>query len=351
MARTVLSRVLRAGLVMVGIGALALQGGAAWGAWWLVDNQRSLKDQVVAQQFGSPPEIQSLVSQAGMSERGSLYFRTSLPRIVPSYEFGRYCTRSEPGIGVLGCFTLRDERIYLYDVTDERLTSIEPVVAAHEMLHAAWARLTAEEQDALAILLEEGFADLGPDHRLVERIASYEASDPRSRIPELYAILGTEVSPLPESLEAHYETLFDDRERVVALAEEIYLVFDSIQAELERLSTELQSRSAEIEGLRFTYEEESGALTGDILRFNEKASIPGAFPSKSEFEAARSALVERQNRLENMRVSLQTKIAEYNELLEELVTLNDEVSELNQGINVTLREQVELSSPATGIED
>ena len=52
-----------------------------------------------------------------------------------------------------------------------------------------------------------------------------------------------------------------------------------------------------------------------------------------------------------MRVSLQTKIAEYNELLEELVTLNDEVSELNQGINVTLREQEELSSPATGIED
>jgi chromosome segregation ATPase len=136
----------------------------------------------------------------------------------------------------------------------------------------------------------------------------------------------------------------------VDLADRVYRVFDTLQAELEQLSNELNSRNAEIEGLRFTYEETSRVLAADIGAFNEKADTPGAFPSKSQFEAARSELVERQTRLESMRITLQTKITDYNTLLEELNTLNDEVSELNQGINVTLDEEEELTPPSTDIE-
>ena len=344
------SRILRAGIALLALGALALQGGAAWGALWVVENQRMIKDQLVAHQFETPENISSYIDQAGLSDQGSLYLRTSLPRVVPAYEFDRYCTRNEPGIGVLGCYTTRDSRIYLYDVTDPRLESIEPVVAAHEMLHAVWFRKTSEERDALAPLLEEAYAALGPDHPLIERMASYEADDPASRLPELYSIIGTEIREIPEALEAHYAEYFANRALVVDLADRVYRVFDTLQAELEQLSNELSSRNAEIEGLRFTYEETSRVLAGDIVAFNEKASTPGAFPSKSQFEATRAELVTRQERLESMRITLQTKIAEYNDRLEELNTLNDEVSELNQGINVTLEEEEELTPPSTDIE-
>jgi len=309
-----------------------------------------IKDQLVAHQFETPENISSYIDQAGLSDQGSLYLRTSLPRVVPAYEFDRYCTRNEPGIGVLGCYTTRDSRIYLYDVTDPRLESIEPVVAAHEMLHAVWFRKTSEERDALAPLLEEAYAALGPDHPLIERMASYEADDPASRLPELYSIIGTEIREIPEALEAHYAEYFANRARVVDLADRVYRVFDTLQAELEQLSNELSSRNAEIEGLRFTYEETSRVLAADIVAFNEKAATPGAFPSKSQFEATRAELVTRQERLESMRITLQTKITEYNERLEELNTLNDEVSELNQGINVTLEEEEELTPPSTDIE-
>ena len=344
------SKILRAGIALLALGALALQGGAAWGALWVVENQRMIKDQLVAHQFETPENISSYIDQAGLSDQGSLYLRTSLPRVVPAYEFDRYCTRNEPGIGVLGCYTTRDSRIYLYDVTDPRLESIEPVVAAHEMLHAVWFRKTSEERDALAPLLEEAYAALGPDHPLIERMASYEADDPASRLPELYSIIGTEIREIPEALEAHYAEYFANRALVVDLADRVYRVFDTLQAELEQLSNELSSRNAEIEGLRFTYEETSRVLAGDIVAFNEKASTPGAFPSKSQFEATRAELVTRQERLESMRITLQTKITEYNERLEELNTLNDEVSELNQGINITLEEEEELTPPSTDIE-
>jgi hypothetical protein len=347
------SKILRAGIALLALGALALQGGAAWGALWVVENERNIKDQLVAYQFDTPESVASYIEQAGLSETGALYLKASLPRVVPSFEFGRYCTRNEPGIGVLGCYTTRDSRIYLYDVTDPRLESIEPVVATHEMLHAVWFRKTTAERDALAPLLEEAFAALGPDHPLVERIATYEADNPASRIPELYSIIGTEVREIPDALEAHYSRYFDDRSKVVDLADHFYLVFDTLQAELEQLSNELNSRNAEIEGLRFTYEETNRILNADILNFNERARIPptDSSPSRSQFEAERGALIERQARLKSMRETLETKITEYNTLLEELNVLNDEVSALNQGINVTLEAKEELTPPPTDIEE
>lgn len=344
-------RVGRGAVALVALSALALQGGVAWGATWVVDNEKHLKDQLIAYQFEPSEDIKRYVDEAGLSAMGELYLMASQPQVVPAVEFDRYCTRSEPGIGVLGCYTLRDQRIYLYDVTDPRLTPMEPVVAAHEMLHAAWARLSAEEHDRLAVLLEEGFAMLPPDHELRSRIQSYEANNPASRIPELYAILGTEVANLPADLEAHYSIYFDDRMKCVRMAEKFYAVFEALVEERDLLVLNLESRSAEIEGLKFTYEETAAALRRDILAFNEKAPIPGAFPSRSEFEATRAALIDRQNRLTGMRTSLEAKIAEFNALLEDLTRLNNELSELNRGINVTLEAQEEIEPDPELVED
>lgn len=333
----------RAAVAAVALGALAMQGGAAWGATWVIENEQHLKDQLIALQFDPSPDIERYVVEAGLSELGALYLKTSLPEVVPAYEFERYCSKSEPGIGVLGCYTLRDQRIYLYDVTDPRLVSMEPVVAAHEMLHAAWDRLDTSEQERLGVLLEQGFAALPADHELRTRIENYEDSDPRSRIPELYAILGTEIYPLPTELEDHYSLFFSDRSKSVALADAFYSVFDTLVEERDALVLNLESRVAEIEGLKFTYEEAAASLRADILAFNDRAATPGGFPSKSEFDSTRNALVERQDRLEGLRVTLQEKIGEYNALLDDLTTLNDELTELNEGINITLEVQDELA--------
>lgn len=339
--KSVLSRVGRAMVVVLAAGALVLQAGAASGAMWVAQNETSLRDQLIAYQFDAPDDILRYIDEAGLSETGALYFLTSLPKIVSGVEFDRYCTRKEPGIGVLGCYTTKDRRIYLFDVTDERLTSMEPVVAAHEMLHAAWARLSVEERNRLADLLEEGFAALPDDHQLRDRIASYEADNPESRIPELYAILATEIRTLPDALEDHYSMYFSERSRVVDLADEVYRVFDTVTDQLRALATDLESRAAEIEGLRFTWEQTSQVLWADIDAFNEKA-LAGGFTRKSDFEATRAPLADRRSRLLTLRTTLQTKIDEYNTLLEELNRLNAEVSELNQGINITLREVDEL---------
>lgn len=348
-ARSATSRLGRAFIVVLSAAALVLQGGAAWGVMWVSENETYLKDRLVAYQFNAPDDILRYIEQAGLSPTGELYFLTSLPQVVPGVEFDRYCTKKEPGIGVLGCYTTRDGRIYLFDVTDERLASIEPVVAAHEMLHAAWARLSVEERTRLAVLLEEGFATLPADHQLQERIASYEADNPASRIPELYAILGTEIRELPAELEAHYALYFSDRTKVVDLSDDVYRVFSTLSDALQALVTELESRAAEIEGLRFAYDQANDALRSDIQAFNDRANSGGF--TQAEFDAARGALVERQTRLRGLRETLEQKIDEYNALLEELNLLNAEVSELNQGINVTLEEAEALEPTEPEVEE
>lgn len=348
--RTVGQKVGRVTLALVAVGVLALQGGVAWGATWVLDNEKYLKDHLIAKQFEPSNDITRYVEEAGLSPLGELYLLASLAKVVPAYEFDRYCTRSEPGIGVLGCYNLRDQRIYLYDVTDPRLTSMEPVVAAHEMLHAAWDRLTPEDHERLAVLLEEGFAMLPADHELRGRIQNYEQSNPASRIPELYAILGTEIANLPTELEAHYRNYFDDRVKSVRLAQQFYAVFEILVEERDALVINLESRAAEIEGLKFTYEESAAVLRQDVRAFNEKAATPGGFPSRSDFEATRASLLERQSRLEGLRISLMEKIDEYNALLEDLTRLNTELSELNRGLNITLEAQEELEADGALVE-
>ncbi|MFZ9088398.1 MAG: hypothetical protein ACO2Z1_05965 [Pontimonas sp.] len=336
------TRLWRGFVVLLALTAIGGQGALAWGATWVTDNRQWISDRAFALQFEPDPELLNYVRDAALTEEGEIYLFASLPEIVPAGEFDRYCSRDEPGIGVLGCYRLAEKRIYLYDVTDERLEAMEPVIAAHEMLHAAWHRFTIAEQQRLAGLLEEGFAALPDDHPLHERIASYEANDPNSRIPELYALMGTEIAELPEELEQHYRTFFTDRSSVVALADEVYAIFATFDSELQSLADDLKARSDIIDGLKAQYELDSSVLGADISVYNERVARYNAgedVSGSNRFDAERDDLIARQQALKAERDEILRQIDEYNALLDQLNILNQELGELNQGINITLEEQ------------
>lgn len=343
---TVATRLWRALIVLLAVVAIAAQGALAWGATWVSDNRQWISDRAFALQFEPDPELLNYVRDASLTAEGEVYLFASLPEIVPAGEFDRYCSRDEPGIGVLGCYRLAEKRIYLYDVTDERLEAMEPVIAAHEMLHAAWHRFTTAEQQRLAGLLEEGFAALPDDHPLHERIASYEANDPTSRIPELYALMGTEISELPDELEAHYAVYFADRSAVVALADEVYAIFATFDSELQSLADGLEARSDIIDALKAQYELDSSVLGADINVYNERVAHYNAgedVSGSNRFDEERDELIARQQALKAERDEILRQIDEYNALLDQLNILNQELGELNQGINITLEEQESIA--------
>ena len=341
-------RIYRGGIIVIALGALALQGAAVWGGYWVATNHQWVSDRAIALQFEPGPDIRAYASQATMTAEAEVYFYASQPEVVPAVEFDRFCSREEPGIGVLGCYKLGEKRIYLYDVTDERLSAMEPVIAAHEMLHAVWDRFSAAEKDELGALLEDAFAALPDDHPLIERIAIYEETDPRSRIPELYALLGTEVSVLPRELEDHYGLYFSDRSRVVEFATEVNSIFSTFSDELGRLVADLEARGDVIDQRKAEYELAAEILGADIAVYNDRVSryndgedIDGA----ENFDAERNDLIARQAALRVDQAEIQALIDEHNRLLDELNVLNQELTEINQGVNVTVEQQESLDDP------
>ena len=341
-------RIYRGVIIVIALGALALQGAAVWGGYWVATNHQWVSDRAIALQFEPGPDIRAYASQATMTAEAEVYFYASQPEVVPAVEFDRFCSREEPGIGVLGCYKLGEKRIYLYDVTDERLSAMEPVIAAHEMLHAVWDRFSAAEKDELGVLLEDAFAALPDDHPLIERIAIYEETDPRSRIPELYALLGTEVSVLPRELEDHYGLYFSDRSRVVEFATEVNSIFSTFSDELGRLVADLEARGDVIDQRKAEYELAAEILGADIAVYNDRVSryndgedIDGA----ENFDAERNDLIARQAALRVDQAEIQALIDEHNRLLDELNVLNQELTELNQGVNVTVEQQESLDDP------
>lgn len=339
MSLSLLGRVV---LGLLAVVAIAGQGSLAWAAQWAHDNRQWLSDRAIARQFVPSEELRAYVADAGLSPEGEVYLFASVPEVVPAGEFDRYCSRDEPGIGVLGCYRLAEKRIFLYDVTDDRLEPMEPVIAAHEMLHAAWDRFDERTQNDIATLLEEGFAALPDDHQLRERIASYEDFDPNSRIPELYALMGTEVATLPAALEEHYARFFTDRQRVVSLAERVLAIFETFDSQLQALVDDLNQRSAVIDAAKREYEAAAEVLGAEIRAYNDKVAAYNAgenVAGAENFDEQYDDLTSRQGALRIERGEIQELIDEYNALLDELQILNQELTELNQGINITLEEQ------------
>ena len=320
----------------MGLASLCIvaQTGILAGAGWAAANPRQVSDAIIVHRFDPPARISALADAADMSERGRFVFYASVPEFVPAESFDLFCSRDEPGIGILGCFTFAEARIYLYDITDAQLEPFEIVVAAHEMLHAAWDRLSTAEQRALEAPLEAAFAELGPDHELVDRIASYEAFDPSSRIPELYAILGTEIAPLASELELHYAEYFDDRTVVVTIWQQIQAIFIELETELERLGAEIEVLAAQIDAELAATEAEAVVLEADITAFNARAERPGGYTSQSAFERDRDALRDRQTALNARIVANNAVIETYNGLVAEFRELNEQAAALNRALNI-----------------
>lgn len=344
----------RAGVLVLAVAFLATQVAVFSGASWALDNREKLSDRVTAWQFEPDDTLERLATEAGLSLEGEMYLWASLPEVVPAFEFDSFCSTREPGIGVLGCYRITEKRIYLYEVTDERLTAIVPVVTAHEMLHAAWYRFDQATKDSLAVMLEENFAALPDDHRMRERIVQYEERDPNSRIPELYALLGTEIAPLTNELEDHYSRFFDNRAAVVALADRVYAVFDSILEELQALVDDLEAQSAVIDERRADYEARSVDFQNDLAVYNDRVSRYNAgenVPGAANFEAQRNELIARRDALRAEREEIQTLIDTYNALYDQVQVLNQELTELNQGINITTVAPQETITPENGTPD
>ncbi|MDP3207591.1 MAG: hypothetical protein Q8M65_00445 [Rhodoglobus sp.] len=312
------------------------------GLAWMLTHLQRVADQFAVWQFAPPAAVEAYADRAAFSDEGRFLFFASRPVIAADTEFNDVCASQLEEVGILGCYLPGDKRIFLFDVTDVRLDGIEEVVAAHEMLHAAWDRMTDAERTELGVLLEAEAEKHSEDPGFAETLEFYALTEPGERLNELHSIVGTKFDIVAPALEAHYAQFFTNRAAVVSLHEKSNAVFQEQAAAVAALIARIDELAAAIDADYASYNAQYGQLNVDIDSFNSRADS-GDFGSQAEFNSERDALLARQRTLDAFYATIDARAAEYNVLLTQLDELNSAAAKLNEAINITPHETADSS--------
>ena len=320
-------------LATLGIMLVVALGGA--GAWVLTHQQR-VSDQFVVWQNEPTATIVAYADRSTMTGEGRFLFYASRPSIESTGSFDTHCASETEDVGILGCYVLSDRKIFLFNVTDDRLDGLEEVVAAHEMLHAAWDRMSDSERATITPLLEAEASARADDPAFVKTVKYYATAEPGERLNELHSIIGTEFADISAELESYYATFFSDRRALVQLHLTSDAVFTERQADISNIVDQTSALKSSIDADYVSYNSGYDSLNADITSFNEKADEGGYFTQR-EFDQQRQELVTRQADLDTLYASIAERVTQYDELVAQLDALNAEVTELNQSINIRPR--------------
>jgi len=300
-------------------------------AGFLFLNQQYVKDQVVVWGYSPSSNITAIENRIDLTQSGTFHFRATQPKVASSDTFNQDCPRQETASPILGCYT-SDHRIYIYDITNQQLDGLEEVTAAHEMLHAAWQRMSMNEQTRVGALLKTEYQKHTNDASLVERMEYYQRTEPGEFENELHSILGTEIEALSPELETYYGQYFNARQKVVALHEKYDAVFEALRTKADALYNEMTTLGASIDSRTNQYNADVQQLSADIETFNNRAN-DGSFSSISEFNRERSALVARSNTIDADRASISGDIDIYNAKYTEYQEVTSQIEVLNKSID------------------
>lgn len=302
-------------------------------AAWLWLNQQFIIDQLAVWQYKPSHEIAALADQSGMNDRGRFLYYASQPEVDGTQRFNKVCDRREEGTAILGCYN--GTKIFIYDVKDERLDGIKEVTAAHEMLHAAFQRMSGDERQKLSNLLEVEYKKLENMADYKERMAFYARTEPGERANELHSVIGTEVKDINPELEAHFAKYFVSRDKVVALHNQYQAVFQKLESDAKALYDELQALSKQVTQASASYNDDVVALNEAIQAFNRRATT-GDFTSESQFTRERSALMSQAGKLRDKRTSINDQITTYEVKRQAYNALAHESQELVDSLNSKL---------------
>ncbi|OGL31114.1 hypothetical protein A3F37_01905 [Candidatus Saccharibacteria bacterium RIFCSPHIGHO2_12_FULL_41_12] len=207
-------------------------------------NFQSLSDQIILRNYSPPPAVAKMSQDTTMTDRGKNIFYVNKPKFDDKKSFTQDCTVDEQSI-VLGCYVER-KGIYLLTVDEPKLAGVMQVTSAHEMLHAAYDRLSRSEKKKIDAEIERVFPSV-KNPRVRKNVEAYRAKDASSVPGELHSILGTEVAELSPMLEQYYAKYFSNRQKIVKYSSDYEQAFVSIQDQVSTYDKQLESLKATID--------------------------------------------------------------------------------------------------------
>ena len=291
--------------------------------WWLLRG------------YNPPSAVVDLASDTAMTAEARHIFYVNHPKVIgKASAFRQNCASTEQTI-VLGCYHGNQRGIFVYDVSDKRLSGIEQVTAAHEMLHAAYDRLDSAEKTRVNKLLTDFYKNQVKDERLIKTINSYKRTEPNDVVNEMHSIFGTEIVTLTPELETYYKQYFTNRQIVAQFASNYQAEFTGRAAQIDADDTKLKVLKTSIDKQETQLELQLADLqasrvkldnlrsTGQIAAYND--AVPGFNAKVSSYNANIGRL--------------QVDIVAYNVLVAARNALASEVKELDSALDTRLQKE------------
>lgn len=297
-----------------------------------VIQKQAIADWYKLRNYEPPAAVAAIASATTMTEEGKKLFYVNQPALLDKTNFRQYCSDSEQSI-VLGCFR-SGEGIYLLNVTDSRLNGVVEVTAVHEMLHAAYERLSDNEQQRID-QLTLGQLNVVKDKRVQETISQYESKGSAVVADELHSILATEVSSLPTELEQYYKQYLGDRKKVVAFAQQYASEFTSREKQLEVYKAQLESIKKQSDADEATLRATASSITRERARLDTLLAS-GDYEAYNAVVNAFNASVRAYN---NKLGAYKQLIVQYNDIVQQYNALASEERELVDAIDSRLDTQ------------
>lgn len=279
--------------------------------------------------YTPPAQVVSLADSTSMNAYGRRLFYVNRPSIEDKDSFVRNCGAQEKTI-VLGCY-ISGRGIYILTVTDSRLDGVEQVTAAHEMLHAAYDRLSSSDKQQITTWLEEAYKQT-TDQRIKDTIEQYRKN--KADVGnELHSILGTEVGSLGPDLEQYYKRYFTDRSAVVAYSARYEAVFTerkqqiaSYDTELAQLEQQFKTKSAELDATQQALTAERTRLSALLAAGDRTSYNAGVGPYNSRVQAYNTAVAQTNALVAQYKATLEKRNAVAQETQDLVKALDDSIS-------------------------
>lgn len=292
-------------------------------AFW---QRTAIFDEIRLYNYSAPSSIVKLADETSMMPSMRRLFYVYHPSLNDKTTFNDNCRKNELTI-VLGCYV--DGRgIYLLDVTDSRLSGVEQVTAAHEALHAAYARLSSKERKKVDAMTSAYFSTT-TNQRLKDTIELYKKQNASVVPNELHSILGTEIRILPADLENYYKQYFADRLKVVGFSEQYEQAFTDRKNQVAAYDIQLSSLKDQISNLQASLELQESDLISERARMDELESSGQI----AEYNKAVPGFNQKVNSYNKEVDTLTSLITQYNEIVPARNALVSEELELVQAID------------------
>jgi uncharacterized membrane protein len=310
-------------------------------AVWFVLNRQFVIDFARGYSYKPSSSIISLENELGLTDEGKRLFAASQPQLESASDFNSSCNqKSETNNPILGCYV--NQGIYIFDVTNQKLAGIEQTTAAHELLHAAYERMSDSERQTIDTALRSAYQANRTDE-LAQRMSFYQRTEPGEEANELHSILGTEFNNLGDVLENHYKKYFTSRAKIVAYNKQYNDVFTSISNRLKQLTEAINTSVASINERIRLHNQAVKQLNADQQAFVAK-NQRGGFKSTAEFNAEQQNLNTRATVLNTERDKISLDIDASDKLRTEYNQLAQEYNQLNQSIDSSVAPKPTLES-------